>query len=391
MKCEKYQEKLSLYIDGELSEREMEEIEKHIASCQDCREEVRSLSNLIKEMKGMQIQPLPRGFKEALHERLQQEQKINQKDRKENVKFLEPFLKYRKQILTTVAASVALLITLPFFYKNIGNKQQEKMESAADYSVNQKMDLHAVEENAGMEIQNLEKAPGTQDLYSTEPSKQMIAEKKIIKRAYIELEVDFLEQRQSEVEKIIKKYEGYSESSNIVSLEGRGVDVPSKEGHMVLKTPVEQYEKVLAEIKAIGKIRTINENREDVTKQYIDVEARVKTLEVQEQRVLEIMQRASKVDELIQLEARLGEIRTQIEAYRTEMKNIDGLAAYSTIEVRFIEISKLKQMQRADQLKNTLDRGILWIAGRIIPMTFLGLLATAFYNVYKKIKKKKGH
>lgn len=75
MNCDECKEKLSLYIDGMLSEEEEKAIVAHLDLCETCHEEYKTLTGIISLLKSSKEVELPKGFHENLIRRMKQEQK----------------------------------------------------------------------------------------------------------------------------------------------------------------------------------------------------------------------------------------------------------------------------------------------------------------------------
>lgn len=76
MKCEKYSDWISLYIDGELKDKERVAFEDHISSCASCQEEINVIQEIIKNIKDLEAMELPKQFHQELMEKIQLEDKI---------------------------------------------------------------------------------------------------------------------------------------------------------------------------------------------------------------------------------------------------------------------------------------------------------------------------
>ena len=75
---------------------------------------------------------------------------------------------------------------------------------------------------------------------------------------------------------------------------------------------------------------------EDITGSYFDTQARLNALEQEEKRLLELLEKAETLDEIIQLEDRISNVRYEIESLTSQMKIYDKEVAYSTVSI-FLE------------------------------------------------------
>lgn len=338
MDCEKIQELLTLYIEGEVTDEEKNRIELHLQQCSPCSIEMKQLKQTMSLLSEKEMVSLPTDFEVQLKERLKQEKKdISQK--KSHVSILKKFISKYK--LPTAAAAGLLFVVMisQSFFQFKASEDIKINEGAADMGVRKSASMQ-IEENV------------VESTASSETQSQKV-EEKIIKTAHLAIEVIDFDKQYSNIRKIVQQYQGYIENSTLdyYSTENQK---RYKQASILLRIPKEHYNEVIEVLLKIGIITTQSENTSDVIKQYLDNEARIKMLKIQEERLLEIMKKASKVDELIQLESRISEVRTQIEMYQTEQKNINQSVAYTTIQVNLIEVPKYQQMQ--DEGKGLAER-----------------------------------
>jgi len=79
---------------------------------------------------------------------------------------------------------------------------------------------------------------------------------------------------------------------------------------------------------------------QNVTMTYVDTEARLTSLRVQEERLLDMLSKASSVEEMLIIESHLQEVRYQIESATATLRNIDRQVSYSTIDLSVREVSE---------------------------------------------------
>ena len=94
----------------------------------------------------------------------------------------------------------------------------------------------------------------------------------------------------------------------------------------------------------MGKIGTVtytNKSSEDVTLDYIDVESRIEALEVEQERLLTLLESAQDLESVIQLESRLSEVRYQLESYHSAKNRYDSLIDYSTVHLSVREVQQV--------------------------------------------------
>ena len=83
-----------------------------------------------------------------------------------------------------------------------------------------------------------------------------------------------------------------------------------------------------------------SENVEDVTERYVDVQARIKVYKAEEESLIELLKKASSVEELLSVKERLADIRAQIESYTAQLKSLENQTDYSTITLTVEEVER---------------------------------------------------
>jgi hypothetical protein len=167
--------------------------------------------------------------------------------------------------------------------------------------------------------------------------------RKLIRTVNLQLEVRDTEEAARKVQALVTRLGGYVGSSDG---QRRGELMYYT---MTVRVPVEHLDQALAAIRALA-VRVDREHQqvEDVTDQYIDLDARMRTLEATEAELQALLaesrQRARKVDEIMAVYRQLIEIRSQIEQIRTQLSSYEKLAAFSTINLELVPAEAAKPL-----------------------------------------------
>ena len=84
-----------------------------------------------------------------------------------------------------------------------------------------------------------------------------------------------------------------------------------------------------------------NESVQDVTLQYVDLDSHKKSLLTEQKRLLELLEKAETVADIIEIESRLSEVRYQIESMESQLRTIDNQVNYSTVYININEVELL--------------------------------------------------
>jgi len=102
----------------------------------------------------------------------------------------------------------------------------------------------------------------------------------------------------------------------------------------VVRVPAAQFNQAMEEIRATG-LRIVQEKiaGQDVTEEFMDLEARIKNQKALESQFIEIMKRAAKVDDALSVQRELAEVRTEIEKLEGRRRFLENQSSLSTINV----------------------------------------------------------
>ena len=153
---------------------------------------------------------------------------------------------------------------------------------------------------------------------------------KIKKTADLNITVDDYKKARTEIEKIVKSGNAYIGSENEQNT------TYSITNYMVIRVLNRDFDSMVNKLLTVA--RNVNSKSvaaEDVTARFVDIQSRLKSKKEIENRYLDILQRASKVSDILEIEQKLGEIREEIEAKEGELKFLSDQVNYSTINLNF--------------------------------------------------------
>jgi hypothetical protein len=122
-----------------------------------------------------------------------------------------------------------------------------------------------------------------------------------------------------------------------------------------IKVPALQFDKMLAKLASIAKkVDYQNIETQDVTEEYIDAETRLSNSRKVEQSYIKLLQRAKTIEDILKIEQKLGEIRTDIESTQGRLKYLNNQVSYSTINLSVYQALEYKFI--ADKLPSFWER-----------------------------------
>ena len=165
-----------------------------------------------------------------------------------------------------------------------------------------------------------------------QPSVPAAANRKLIKNGWMTIEVkDALEARNSIIEGLTKL--GGFVSGSQLRLIGDHVEI-----NLVIRTPSDKFDELLDLCRKGSKVADERMQVEDVTDEYVDLEARLKNAERLEERLLDILKmKTSKLSDLLEVERELARVREEIERMIAQRRSMDGRISLSTLNLTISE------------------------------------------------------
>ncbi|MBN1456046.1 MAG: DUF4349 domain-containing protein [Methanomicrobia archaeon] len=164
------------------------------------------------------------------------------------------------------------------------------------------------------------------------------AEQKLIQRASLSIEVADFQTSSDALSQIVARAGGFiSDSYTYVT------DTDRKRGEITIRVPSDRFLAVITELETLGTVSSQHIAGEDVTEEYIDLQARLNNSERQEQRLREILELAETVEEILEVERELERVRGEIEQMTGRITYLENRIELATITVSLYEPEPITQ------------------------------------------------
>lgn len=213
--------------------------------------------------------------------------------------------------------TMLLLATLLFSCKGNNTSPEEYEMAAPDAKM-----VQSIGKEVTFDVEASEQAPSPTE----------VVERKLIRNGTLEFQTDEVKKTKTEVEKICKELNAYISSESENNLGER------LQYNQLIRVPAIQFDALLARLEPLAlKIENKNISTEDVTEQFIDVEARLKTKKELEARYKEILKLAKTVEEIVSIETQIANVRSEIESMEGRLNFLKNQVAFSTLHVTYYE------------------------------------------------------
>lgn len=214
-------------------------------------------------------------------------------------------------------------------------------------------------------------------------------EKKLIKEGIVEFRTSDEQKTRSAITGTIAQYNGYISSESGSNYSDRISNT------IIIRVPAQNFDSLLAGVtKGIKRFDTKEITLKDVTEEYLDIQARLKTKRELELRYRDLLKRANSVSDVLEIEKQSGELRSDIEAIEGRLRYLQSQVSYSTLTVTFYQIVPAQTSFKENfktGFKNGWDNLIYFFIGlaNLWPFILIGTGIITGFRFYRKKKRQK--
>ena len=201
---------------------------------------------------------------------------------------------------------------------------------------------------------------------------------KLIRKVYIDTETEELDPMLTQVEKKIAELGGYVESRQInnTTTRYRG----SRYADLTVRIPADRLDQFINHVTEGSNITSLRETTEDITLTYSATESRIAALETQEIRLLELLAKAENMSDLLEIETKLTDVRTELAQVKSALKIYDNQVNYGTIYLTVTEVKEYTETEEPEGFFARLWNGFtgsikgVWVMCKELTIVFVIIL-----------------
>lgn len=187
----------------------------------------------------------------------------------------------------------------------------------------------------------------------------------------INVETENLDTLMAELEQKISSLNGYVEDQSIHN----GSNYASRRyrsANLTVRIPDESVDQFTNDISGISNVVSQNLRREDITLQYVATASRVTALETEEARLLELLAEAETMVDLLEIEARLTDVRYELESFTSQLRLYDNQVDYATVFLYITEVQEYTPVEEPtffERIKLTFSHALEGLGDGIVDIT----------------------
>jgi hypothetical protein len=220
---------------------------------------------------------------------------------------------------------------------------------------------------------------------------QAAIDRKIIFNASLSLDVVDAEKAFSDCEILVAKYGGFVAQSSLQKSDTQVLATA------VLRVPAAKATQLMNDLAGLGTVTSRSSGSDDVTSQYIDIQARLKVLRAEEAQLVEFLKKATNIKDMLAVQEQLGSVRTQIEQYEGQQRYMDNATSLATVTAQLAQTTEVfvaprgfgsAFVQSLARFGHGLAAFWTWLGGSAVFIVFYGLLIWALAWIVLRLRKR---
>lgn len=229
---------------------------------------------------------------------------------------------------------------------------------------------------------------------------------KLIRTVYMDAETQSMTDLLVWMDGRVASLGGYYEQKSVYRRGSRDDGSYYHSGDFMIRIPAENLDQFVAQVGDNANVTSTSESTENVTLTYVSTKSRVEALETEQKRLLELLENAETMEDLLTIESRLTDVRWELENYASQLRVLDNQVDYSTIHLNVWEVDEPTVIvertvwqkigdgfsENAGDMWDGLVNFFIWLITAIpylIPLALIGGAVCLAIRFVKKLKIKK--
>lgn len=255
----------------------------------------------------------------------------------------------------------------------------------------------ATQTNPGQAVREEQSAPVALEAAVPSVPTPTDAQRKIVLNAQFDVKVKDADTAVNRIGVSVRAAGGYVQETKVSGTRQRGRSV-----NMILRVPAARYGDIVDLIAGLGEVTGRREWAEDVTEQYVDLEARIRSKEAHLTRLRQLLNRSGSVKELMEVEQEIDRVTADLESLQGRMRVLANRVDFSTIVLNLYEPEapapieepgtvwermKLAFKASADALANFTGNLAVFLASSLPVLAYLAVLAAPAYAILRAVRR----
>ena len=223
---------------------------------------------------------------------------------------------------------------------------------------------------------------------------------KLVRKMRLEAETEDLDPLLAAIDAKITELSGYVEEREVYN----GSQYSARRyrhAEMTVRIPVAQLDSFVAHVTENTNITSSNETVDNITLSYVATQSRITALETEQTRLLELLAKAENMSDLLEIEKRLTDVRTELEEVTSQLRLFDNQVDYGTVYLNISEVREYTVVEEPvtvwqrigrgfmESLENIGDFFVSLFVFLIVALPYLVLIGIALFGVILLLRRRK--
>ncbi len=227
-------------------------------------------------------------------------------------------------------------------------------------------------------------------------------ERKLIKTVDLYVETEAYDALLVNLEKQVTELGGYIEYQYQYNGSNYSGYEEVRSSNMTIRIPVIRLDEFVGKVEEQSNVTNKEERVEDVTLRYVDLESHKTALTTEQERLLELLEKAETVEDIISIEQRLSDVRYELESMESQLRTLDNQIDYSTINLSIQEVQRITPTAKPTllgrmenglwksiyQIGDDIEDGIVWFVINIPYFLIWIVVIVVIIIVFRVIRKR---
>ena len=239
--------------------------------------------------------------------------------------------------------------------------------------------------------------------YEDTSAGQLLSDRKLIRNVNMDVETREYDLLMSTLERQVTELGGYVENMNSYNGSIYSGRKSTRSAELTIRIPQNKLDGFINAVSDAANVVRKSENVSDVTLTYVDLESNRDALKIEQTRLLELLEQASSLEDILTIEDRLTTVRYRLESMESQLRTMDNQVNYSTVYLNISEVEELTPVEEQtfldeisegfmDSLKDVAEDAIdliIWFIVNIPHLIIWGAVIAIVVVLIRRRKKKK--
>lgn len=224
---------------------------------------------------------------------------------------------------------------------------------------------------------------------------------KLIRKVNIDAETEDLEALLPSLVNQVAQLDGYVENQELYN----GSSYSSyrhRSANLTIRIPADKLDGFIQQVKDASNVVSYNESQDDVTLTYVSTESRIKALETEQERLLELLSMAENMSDILEIQARLTDVRYELENVTSQLRVLANKVDYATVYLYISQVKVYTEVeeqtvwqritsgfkQNLEDIKVGLEDFFVWFVTYSPQLVLLAVLAAVVIFLLRRRNKK---